>query len=118
MILQCITQVELGSRWFAELGIYKKNKKVRKQELDQESDQENKKTRKKEKLSFFLDHFLGRVLVFLFYYFLVFFHKFPPQGEGEYEGGGKEVRAELSYRGAYASQMYIKYNNQYSAFIN
>ena len=27
----------------------------------------------------FLDRFLGRVLVFLFSYFLVFFYKFPPQ---------------------------------------
>ena len=29
--------------------------------------------------SCFLDRFLGRVLVFLFYCFLVFFYKFPPQ---------------------------------------
>ena len=34
--------------------------------------QESKKTRT-------LDRFLGRVLVFLFSYFLVFFYEFPPQ---------------------------------------
>ena len=63
-----------------EVGIYKRkqeskmkkqeNKKIRKQEHDQESGQEKK--------FFFLDRFLGRVLVFLFSYFLVIFYKFPP----------------------------------------
>ena len=32
--------------------------------------------------SFFLDHFLGRKRVFLFFYFLVSFFKFPPQHSG------------------------------------
>ena len=41
--------------------------------------QENKNSTKKKRKNFiFLDHFLGRVLVFLFIYFLVFFYKFPP----------------------------------------
>ena len=35
--------------------------------------------KKRKKLSFFLVTFFGRVLVFLFSYFLVFFYKFPPQ---------------------------------------
>ena len=41
---------------------------------------ENKKVTKKKrkKLSFILVHFLGRVLVFLFSYFLVSYYKFPP----------------------------------------
>ena len=40
---------------------------------------ENGQEKNKKNLSLFLDHFLGRVLVFLFSYFLVFFYKFPPQ---------------------------------------
>ena len=54
----------------SEVGIYK-------------SIQESKKTRtrpkkwSRKKESFFLFRFLGRVLVFLFSYFLVFFYKFP-----------------------------------------
>ena len=68
-----------------EVGIYKRKQEIKQQELDQESDQENKETRKKartrprkrprkkEKTFFFLDHFLGRVIVFLFSYFLVLF---------------------------------------------
>jgi len=39
------------------VGIYKENKKVRKQEIEQESDQEIKKV---------FSFFLGQVLVFLF----------------------------------------------------
>ena len=58
----------------SEVGIYKrkeesKKTRTRKQGLDQESVQENKKV---------FSFFLGRVLVFLFFYFLVFFYKFPP----------------------------------------
>ena len=64
--LQRVTAIMLVFYKQAEVGIYK-----RKQELDQE---------KKEKFSFFLDPFFGRVLVFLFSYFLVFFLKIPPPG--------------------------------------
>ena len=46
------------------LGIYKRK-------------QESKKTRKRKKTRTFLDRFFGRVLVFSFSYFLVFFYKFP-----------------------------------------
>ena len=60
------------------MGIYKRkqeSKKTRKKELDQDSDQENKETTKKKRKNFpfFLDHFLGRVLVFVFSYFLRLF---------------------------------------------
>ena len=66
----------IEQRWEFIKKTKQESKKTRKQELDQESDQENKKEKKENFL--FLDHFLGRVLVFLFSYFLVLIYKFPP----------------------------------------
>ena len=68
----------------------KENKKLRKQEntlstknKKRENTLSTKKAIKKKKLSLFLDNFLGRVLVFLFSYFLVFFYTFPPQANAK-----------------------------------
>ena len=52
---------------------------MRKQENKNSTKEAIKKTRKQELGHQESDHFLGRVLVFLFSYFLVFFYQFWPQ---------------------------------------
>ena len=78
---------------FLRWEFLKENKKVRKQENKNSTKKVIKKIRKyflyflvaflvkflfSWSSSCFLDDFLGRVLVFMFSYFLVFFYKFPP----------------------------------------
>ena len=70
---------------FGHSGMQRRKVKTRQVQLHfnlrREFIRENKKVTKKKrkkKLSFILVHFLGRVLVFLFSYFLVSYYKFPP----------------------------------------
>ena len=73
----------LNQRW----EFIKEDKKVRKQENKNSTKKVIKKKRKFFLFSWslslssscFLDRFLGRILVFLFSYFIVLFCKFPPQ---------------------------------------
>ena len=57
----------------------KENKKVRKKEKKKEKNSAKKVIKKKRKCFLFFGRFPGRVHVFLFSYFLLFFYKFPPQ---------------------------------------
>ena len=75
----------------SEVGIYKRKQKSKKTRIKERKEELDRECVKKKKVFFlfswslswssscFLDRFLGRVLVFLFSYFLVFFYKFPPQ---------------------------------------